>query len=131
MPRVFPCPSHIGNAQEACGVAQAAPVASKAATDKPSSIAKSPSKPRSVLANQSRMSFVALMVGTATRGDAGNGGMDRLGPDDSCRWQCIQPPDFAGRSDWTRIHSTQPSANTRHQSGFLQTGHGFNFVTRV
>ena len=50
--------------------------------------------------------------------------MDRLGPH-------IQPPDFAGRSDCTRIHSTQPSANTRHQSGFLQTGHGFNLVTRL
>ena len=44
---------------------------------------------------------------------------------------CIQPPDFAGLLDCTRMHSTHPSANTRHQSGRLHTGHGWDLETRV
>ena len=63
MPTTLPWPSHIGNAQAECAAAHAAPTAVTDAEDKPSDEANASSSAGDVIASQSRISFVALIVG--------------------------------------------------------------------
>jgi hypothetical protein len=108
----------MGKAQAECGAAHAAPTATNDDVESPSAVANSARVVAVVAALHSRSSFVALIpAGCRLAG----GGKYRRGPPSI---RCIHPPDFAVVSDCTRIHSTHPSPNTRHQSGFLQIGHG-------
>src|SRR5512137_1461987 len=63
MPRMFPYPSHIGNAHAPWGVAQAAPAALTDGVVKPREAARSSSAVGVVAAAHSRINFVALIVG--------------------------------------------------------------------